>query len=174
MKRARRRSPSEGLQRYWERQEKKWTARYGQPSAQTAEEKYRRGDNTVLLRQLLLYLTEREPVPEWLRVALMKAIWRGVMGEFDRWDEAFGPPVQTEDGRPARGKTRAAVLHEQLLQIRICDRIVQLEAQGEKVDKGLFESVAAEFCIGRSRVEKIYYNNRALVGSIEIVHAPEE
>jgi hypothetical protein len=135
---------------------------------------YRRGDNTVLLGQLLLYLTERELVPEWLRVALMKAIARGVMGGIDRWDEAFGPPVQTEDGRPARGKTRAAVGYERLLQFRIYDRIVQLEAQGEKVDRGLFESVATEFGIGRARAEKIYYDNRALVGSIEIVYAPEE
>jgi hypothetical protein len=174
MKRARKRSPSEELERYWEREEKKWVARYGQPSAQTAQEIYRRGDNTVLLPQLLEYLTHKETIPEWLRWALMRAIARGVMGGLDRWDEVFGPPVQTEDLRPARGKKRAAVVHERLLQFRIYDRIEQLKAQGGNVDRGLFEKVAAEFHIGRARAEKIYYDNRAIVEAAIAVAAPEK
>jgi hypothetical protein len=176
MKRARKRSPSEELERYWERQEKKWVARYGQPYAQTAEENYRRGDNTLLLPLLLEYLTHREAIPEWLRWALMLAIARGVMGGLDRWDEVFGPPVQTEDLRPARGKTRAAVGHERLLEQRIYDRIEQLKAQGEKVERGLFEQVAAELGIGRARAEKIYYDNRAIVEAAKemAAHTPEK
>ena len=64
MKRAKKRSPSDELQRYWERQQKKWTARYGQPYPQgNLEEMYRRGDNTVLLQELLECLTNRNPSP---------------------------------------------------------------------------------------------------------------
>jgi hypothetical protein len=174
MKRAKRRSSEDDLQRYWEREGKKWTARYGQSSAQTAEEMYRCGDNTVLLPQLLEYLTQREKIPDWLRWALMLAIARGVMGGLDRWDEVFGPPVQTEDLRPARGKTRAAVTNERLLHFRVYDRVEQLKAQGEKVDRGLFEKVAAEFHIGRARAEKIYYDNRAIVEAAIAVAAPEK
>jgi hypothetical protein len=164
MKRAKKRSPSDELERYWERQRKKWTARYGRPYPQgTLEELYRRGDSTVLLQELLECLTDRKSIPEWLRWALMKAIARGIMGNLDTWDDVFGPPVQTEDGRPARGKTRVAELHRRLLQSRIYERVVQLEAQGKTVDRSLFEKIAAEFGIGRARAEQIYYDNRAIV-----------
>src|SRR5262245_22422730 len=145
MKRTKKRSPSDELERYWVRQRKKWTARYGQPYPQgNLEEMYRRGDSTVLLQELLERLTNRTPIPEWLRWALMKAIVRGIiLRDFDTWDDVFGPPVQTEDGRPARGKTRAAEQRRQLLQGRIYERVVQLEAQGETVDRSLFEKIAA-------------------------------
>jgi hypothetical protein len=174
MKRARKRSLSEELQRYQERLEKKWTARYGQPYPQTVEEMYRRGDKTILLSELSQCLIEREPIPEWLRKALIMAIGRGHhVCDCDTWDEIFGSPVQTKDGRPARGRSREAVRRERVLHIRIYDRIEQLKAQGEKVDKGLFEKVAAEFKISRARAEQIYYDNRAAVeATTTIEHIP--
>jgi hypothetical protein len=171
MKRTKKRSPSNELERYWERQRKRWTARYGEPYPQgSLEEMYRRGDRTVLLPELLECLTERKTVTEWLRWALMKAIARGVVfRDFDTWDDVFGPPVQTEDGRPARGKTRVAEQRRHLLQGDIYKRVVQLEAQGENVDRSLFEKIAAEFCIGRARAEQIYYDNRAMIEAAEAV-----
>ena len=162
MKRTKKRPLSD--QRYVEQLRKKWTARYGQPYPKTVEERYHRGDSTVFLEELLECLTDRKPIPKWLRMALMKAIVRGrFFCGFDSWDSVFGPPCQTEDGRPARGKTRAAELQRQLLMHRIYHRVVQLDAQGENVDRGLFERVATEFGIGRARAEQIYYDNRAIV-----------
>jgi hypothetical protein len=134
---------------------------------------YRRGDNTVLLSELQQCLIEKEPVPEWLRAALIIAIGRGHMCDFDTWDDVFGSPVQMKDGRPARGRSRDAVWRERVLQIRIYDRIEQLKTQGERVDKGLFEKVAAEFKISRARAEQIYYDNRAPVeATTAIEHVP--
>jgi hypothetical protein len=166
MKRARRRPLSEDLQRYGERLKKKWIGRYGQPHPQTTEGMYLRGDNHVLLVSLAWHLTKEEPAPEWLRMALLNAIQRGIMCELDTWDEVFGSPVQTEDGRPARGRTRIAVARKRSLQFDIYHRIVQLYAQGEKIDKALFETVATEFRISRTRAEQLYYDNRALLETL--------
>jgi hypothetical protein len=49
--------------------------------------------------------------------------------------------------------------------LRIYDRIEQLRAEGKGVrgkgvNRGLFEKVAAEFRIGRSQVEGLYYDHR--------------
>lgn len=113
---------------------------------------------------------KQKPIPEWLRWALMKAIARGIISrDFDTWDDVFGPRVQTEDGRPARGKTRMAERRRQLLCGQIYERVVQLEAQGEKVDRSLFERIAAEYGIGRARAEQIYYDNRAMIEEVNAI-----
>jgi hypothetical protein len=162
MKRAKKRVPSD--QRYIERLRKKWTARHGQPYPKTVEERYHRGDRSVLLEELLECLTDRKSIPEWLRFELMKAIAAGrFFCSFDTWDHVFGPPCETANGRAARGKTRAAEWNRRLLEDRIYDFIERRKVQGEKVDRALFEKVAASFGIGRARAEQIYYDSRALV-----------
>ena len=152
------------LQQYQERQRKKWTKRYGKPYPTATEERYRRGDSAVLLQELMYCLIKREPLPEWLRKALIMAIARGHMScEFDSWDKVFGAPVQTEEYRPARGKSRDAEWRRRRLQFEIYNRVMQREAKGEAISKGLFEDVAKALKIGRARAERLYYDNRAIV-----------
>ena len=167
MKRARRRSPQQEIQRWRERRQKEWDERHPRFSSKgrllSAEDKYNRGDKTEIMKELAWHLTthENEPLPEWLRLALLKAIIRATVCDIDSWDEVFGPPVETETGRPARGKVRLAVRRKLELVTDIYNRVEHLHAEGRHVDRTLFEDVAAEFGIGRAWTEKSYYDNRA-------------
>jgi hypothetical protein len=102
-------------------------------------------------------------IPMWLWKALFRALGRAFCIEVDSWDDVFGPPVQTKDGHPARGKSRLALRRKMELQFDIYWRVEELTAQGKTVDKKLFEHIAKEHGIGRARAEKIYYENRAMV-----------
>src|SRR6516162_4163841 len=57
----------------------------------SAEDKYNRGDKTEIMKELAWHLTthENEPLPEWLRLALLKAIIRATVCDIDSWDEVF-------------------------------------------------------------------------------------
>ena len=176
MKRARRRSPQQEIQRWRERQQKEWDDQHPRVSSGgrllSDEDKYKRGDKTVIMKALTFHLaTEDEPLPplpDWLRWALLKALIRATVCEIDSWDDVFGPPVETETGRPARGKARLAVRRKRELVTDIYKRVEQLSAEGRPVDRTLFEEVAAEFGIGRAWTEKCYYDNRAWLKSYVI------
>ena len=82
MKRARRRSPQQEIQRWRERRQKEWDERHPRFSSKgrllSAEDKYNRGDKTEIMKELAWHLTthENEPLPEWLRLALSDRQWR--------------------------------------------------------------------------------------------------
>jgi hypothetical protein len=67
---------------------------------------------------------------------------------------------------PARVKTREHVRKKQYLAIDIYQRVEQLKAEGNKVERELFEKVAAEMGVGRALLEKIYYDNRLTMGIV--------
>jgi len=165
---------SQKLQRFAKRHQKRWDDYHGPISTDgqwfssegcilSNEEKYRLGDDSAIMHELTWCLTKKKPIPEWLRIALLRAIKRAVLCEIDSWDEVLGPPVVTETLHPARGKTRLAMKRKQNLIFPICERIEQLTAEGKPVDRRLFEQVAAEFGIGRAHVERLFYDYRAFV-----------
>ena len=92
----------------------------------------------------------------------MRAIVQATTMEIDSWDEVFGAPVLTKDRKPARGKTRVAMRRKAKLQFDIYNRVEQLTAGGDAVDKKLFERIAKEHGIGRAMAEEIYYETRAM------------
>src|SRR5262249_25846902 len=173
MKRAKRRLLEEEWKRHVRRRQKEWERRWELPISPdeylsseeplTAEEKYKCGDNTVILSTLATYLSlqlgtrlkkptsdwvrQLSKLPDWLCIAFLRAYKRAVFCEIDSWDEVFGPPVETETGHPARGKARLAMQRKLHLKIQIYDRVEQLVAEGSPVDRALFERVAADFGI---------------------------
>ena len=192
MKRAKRRLPEEEWKRHVRRRQKEWKRRWAPISSDgeclssqeplTAEERYKCGDKTEILSTLATYLglqlgvklekpisdwagqlLSKEPIPDWLCIAFLRAYKRAVFCEIDSWDEVFGPPVETETGHPARGKTRLAMQRKLHLKFQIYDRVEQLVAEGSPVERALFERVAADFGIGRAQAERLYYDNRTLI-----------
>jgi hypothetical protein len=96
-------------------------------------------------------------LPKWLWTALFEAI--ASKPDIDSWDDVFHPPNRTADGRPARGKTRLALREREKLSLDIYTRVHKLTRQGENVDRGLFEGIAKDLKISRSKAEKIYYDS---------------
>jgi hypothetical protein len=177
MKRARKRTLQEDLRRYCERLR---APHMRDGKLVPLEERYQNGDKTVILKELVFCLINAEAeairagdasdsdiipfsMPKWLYRALFRAIARAFCIETDSWDDVFGPPVLTKDGRPARGKTRLALRRKAELQFAIYHRVKQSEARGKTIDKGLFEHIAKDFGIGRAMAEKIYYDDRVLI-----------
>jgi hypothetical protein len=129
-------------------------------------EKYKLGDKRAIMQELHWCLANDRPLPKWLRSALLRAVMRATFFDIDSWDDVFGSPCVTDTGRPARGKTRIKEQKKQHLAISAYDRIERLKAEGNAVDRKLFEKVAAESGVGRALLEKIYYDNRRIVGIV--------
>jgi hypothetical protein len=191
MKRAKRRSLEQEYKRHVRRRQKEWERRWELPISSdeylsseqslTAEDKYNCGDNTTILSSLATYLSlqlatrlkkpisdwarqlSKDPIPDWLCIAFLRAYKRAVFCEIDSWDQVFGPPVETETGHPARGKARLAMQRKLHLKFEIYDRVEQLVAEGNPVERALFERVATHFGIGRAQAERLYYDNRFLI-----------
>jgi hypothetical protein len=130
------------------------------------EERYKLGDKRAIMVELSLCLSMDRPLPEWLRWALLRAIIKATLSDIDSWDDVLGPPCVTDTGRPARGKMRINMRKKQHLAIDIYQRVEQLKAEGNAVDRKLFEKVAAEMGIGRALLERLYYDNRLTLGIV--------
>jgi len=51
------------------------------------------GDKSTLLWTIYACLEMRRPIPEWVRVAFLKAYEAAERFEIKSWDDAFGRPV---------------------------------------------------------------------------------
>ena len=126
-----------------------------QPPPLSAEERYKRGDKSVLMRELYRWVDNpRGSIPEWLRRALIHAIGRARINyEVDSWDEVFGRPVP-------KGKSRRALKRKRELEWPVLDRVEKLTKEGHRIDKQLFEIVGKEFGVSGTVASEIYYNGR--------------
>jgi hypothetical protein len=109
------------------------------------------GHKEVLLKAIHKCLIMRRPLPEWLRIAFLKAYESAYPFEIKSWDEIFGPP------HPKGAHLKARKQHFEL-SYPIWSRVQELAESGEAIDKALFEKVGREFEISGTTASAIYYD----------------
>jgi hypothetical protein len=126
------------------------------------KQKFEEGNKAFLLEAMHRCLLMRKPLPEWLRVAFIRAYESAAAFEIRSWDEAFGPPQ--EKGTHLETRRQHAKL-----QFPVAFHVHRMRATGRPVDKGMFEDIAEELKkdkelkedgaegIEATTVEKIYY-----------------
>lgn len=122
-----------------------------------AKQKFEEGNKAVVLMAMHQCLLMNKPIPEWLRLAFIKAYQSAYPFEFRSWDQAFGPPHK--EGRHLDRKK----LHAEL-RMHIILRAQQLMAAGAGTGEGLFQTIADELKIkgvGSSTVRNIYYDDHS-------------
>jgi hypothetical protein len=113
------------------------------------------GDKSRLLFAIYACLDLGRPMPEWARVAFLRAYEAAESFEIRSWDEVFGRPVPK--GTHFNSNKRDAVLP-----LIIVEHVEALRAAGRKVDKGdLFKEVGKKWGISATRASEIYYANRS-------------
>lgn len=124
-----------------------------------AETDFKAGDKSRILHGVSLCVGFGLPWqkwPQWLLRAYNDAYEAGTTGAISSWDEVFGRPIP-------KGKQRKSWRLKRFT-LAIVHRVEQLHAvigkEGKKtpIDKGLFETVGAEFGIGATTASKIYYS----------------
>ena len=105
---------------------------------EVAKQKIEGGNKEVLLKAMHECLIMKKPLPEWLRLAFLRAYQSAYPFEIKSWDIIFGPPHP----KGAHLKTRKRHFE---LSFPIWSRAQELAALGENIDKGLFEKIGKEF-----------------------------
>jgi hypothetical protein len=111
------------------------------------------GDKWALLYAIHQCLLLKRPLPEWLRLAFLRAYDSKTGYEIKSWDDAFGRP-----------HTKGTHVHKEKrnLQLRydIIRRVEELASE-MPIDEHLFEKVGKDLGIGGSTtVSDIYYEER--------------
>jgi hypothetical protein len=95
------------------------------------------------------------PMPEWLRIAFLRAYEAATRYEIRSWDDAFGQPHPK--GRHLKTEKRNAELRFLILR-----RVEELKTENTPIDKGLFEQIGEELepPLKGTTVSEIYYDDR--------------
>jgi hypothetical protein len=125
--------------------------KYIEEYLEIAKQKFEEGNKTVLLMAMHQCLLMKKPLPEWLRLAFIRAYQSATAFEIRSWDEAFGAPHPK--GTHVEAKKQQAELRYPIA-LRVA-----LRASGETVDKGLFEIIGSELGIGGTTASDIYYKH---------------
>jgi hypothetical protein len=111
----------------------------------SAEERYRRGDKTVILDTLCTCSLTEQPIPQWVWDAVIEA-WLFNQYDIVSWDEVFGPP----NGKQRAKKRRFELGHPVLY------RVEELRAAGKKIEAA-FAEAGKDFGISGATAKSIYY-----------------
>jgi hypothetical protein len=95
------------------------------------------------------------PMPEWLRIAFLRAYETSTGYEIRSWDDAFGKPHP-------KGRHRKTERRNAGLRFLILRRVEELKAENKPIDKGLFEQIGEELDppLKGTTVSEIYYDER--------------
>ena len=136
--------------------------KYIEDYLEIAKQKFEEGNKAVLLMALHQCLLMKKPLPEWLRLAFIRAYQSATAFEIRSWDEAFGPPHK-------KGTHLETRKQHAKLRYLVAFHVYSLRAIGRSIDKGMFEEIAEELKkdtelkedgvedIEATTVEKIYY-----------------
>jgi hypothetical protein len=119
------------------------------------EERYRAGDQQIVLWEISRCIKYNKPIPEWAGIAFRVALERVVTCE-RTWDQAFGRV-------PAGGRYRKSIQTD-AKSVKVCERIEALHRDGRKIDNDLFNEVGKEFrvgTVGRATTVKKIWKKRA-------------
>jgi hypothetical protein len=118
------------------------------------------GDKWALLYAIRQCLLLKRPLPEWLRLAFLRAYDSATGYEIKSWDDAFGRPH-------AKGTHLQKERRKLQLRFDIIRRIKELASE-MPIDERLFEKVGKELGIGGSTtVKDIYYEERRKFDEME-------
>jgi len=131
-------------------------------------ERFEAGDDGCLLRVVYCCAFDRVPLPDWAADAFTMR-YRFVTGLNARsWDDVFGKPVppgvHLESARRKRRLFILATVH--------IDRMLRQEPR-PSIDDGFFEALATALSegtngtVGTTYAKKIYYEYKALMGTLE-------
>jgi hypothetical protein len=114
------------------------------------------GDKSTLIWVIYQCLEMKRPLPEWARVAFLAACDSVAEYEIKSWDDAFGRP------HPKSTHLKAEKEKEKLRWVIIM-HVKNLRAEGDRIDKGLFEKIGRKLDPRRSgtTVSAIYYDWRS-------------
>lgn len=130
---------------------KEWLRYLASDMLKQSEAEYIKGNKSALIDALSHCAMARIEMPEWLRVAIEKAI-RTVKGHHaSSWDDVFGKPHAKGTNLNARRKKKD--LEWPIYQ--------SIRLSGRTVDKSLFEDTGRVFNIGATLTAEIYYSKKA-------------
>lgn len=135
-------------------------------------ERYESGENIALMGAIRICVNHDLPLPQWASRAYIKAYGKVLNCESNSWDEVFGKPYP--------GKHLDKLKQRQELRIAIYSRVVDIRNAGGftymddgagkmkrayeiPVDEVLFEDVGAEFGIGKTLCNELYYEAKKIM-----------
>jgi hypothetical protein len=111
--------------------------------------KYEAGNKTAILMAVYQCALMRNPLPEWLREAFIKAYELAAASEIEKWEEVFGPAREKGAHLDARKEYAE-------LRVKVAFRVA-LKAPDESIAPDLFAKIGSEFGIGKNKVRDAYY-----------------
>jgi hypothetical protein len=119
------------------------------------KERFEGGDKSALLYAIYHCLLMKRPLPEWLRLKFLHAYEAHARFEIRSWNEVFGQPVPKSTHLETEKRNAE-------LRPLIIEHVEALRAEGDKIDKGLFEKIGRRLNppLKGTTVSEIYYDER--------------
>jgi len=125
------------------------------PLSGTFQERFKGGDDQILLWAIALAAEDAESIPEWATTALMEKLLQVSVAAKD-WDGVFGSP-RSKRGGGAPGANVGKIAHRAAYMFKCFDVVEERRAKGDSVTLVLFEDIGEDLGFSGSTVSDYYY-----------------
>ena len=132
-----------------------WPIDQHYPLSGTFQERFKGGDDQILLWAIALAAEDGKSAPDWATAALMERLLQVSVAAKD-WDGAFGSP-RSKRGGGAPGANERKIAHRAAHMFECFDIVEERRAKGDSVTGILFEDIGDKLGFSGSTVSDYYY-----------------